>query len=441
MTLDVALLTMKLHSYLIKSRHGIYYLRIQRNGVDRRVSLRTRDPQTAQLAAYSLGATIARMDTKKTKGWTLEFEGKKISTDGTDQDHKNALEALAVLVMARAGIEDKSQPAAVQSTPTLKIICLRDAITEYRPFLDKSKQADKSKKMAISTVNDLSAKLGADFDMSKLDDNVIETVWLAARLGEVAKTTAKRDLSFIRAFVAWASDKKRMYCPAPLTLSLDAKGGHRGYFKANDLKIIFETLPAKADKPYKFWLPIIGLYTGARIGEIAAIRTDGIYRKAGIDAFFLPGTKTDSSPRHIPIHPDLISLGLLEYVASRVKQGHEHLFDITWSAANGPGGEASKWFGRFIRDAGIADKTKVFHSFRPTIVDHLRQHGAPFEPRCQYLGHDAGGGVHNKTYGREPFGLQVLQSEVVDKIDWLKYMGWSPDLAALKAKADALINR
>ena len=53
---------MKLKSFLVKSRHGIYYLRLQRHGKDRRISLRTRDPLIASISSYRLGALIARMD-------------------------------------------------------------------------------------------------------------------------------------------------------------------------------------------------------------------------------------------------------------------------------------------------------------------------------------------------------------------------------------------
>lgn len=100
---------MKLPSRVVKSRHGIYYLRIQRSGIDRRISLRTRDPLTASLAAYKLGATIARMDIDKLKDltvadikqWTIEADGVKITTVGSAEDHQNALEAIKLMLETR----------------------------------------------------------------------------------------------------------------------------------------------------------------------------------------------------------------------------------------------------------------------------------------------------------------------------------------------------
>ena len=63
-------------SLLQKSRHGIYYLRIQRAGIDRRISLRTRDPNQAKIAAAICHATLSHMkiDPTKIKGWTLRSD-------------------------------------------------------------------------------------------------------------------------------------------------------------------------------------------------------------------------------------------------------------------------------------------------------------------------------------------------------------------------------
>jgi hypothetical protein len=66
---------MRLYSYLYKNRLGIYYLRIQKNGVDKRISLRTRDPDVARLHSYKFGAKIAAM--KKNNGiseWGYKIE-------------------------------------------------------------------------------------------------------------------------------------------------------------------------------------------------------------------------------------------------------------------------------------------------------------------------------------------------------------------------------
>ena len=60
----------------MKNRNGNYYLRDQRNGSDRRISLLTKDPEKAKLAAHHFAVTLAEMkisnlDLNAIKSWTL----------------------------------------------------------------------------------------------------------------------------------------------------------------------------------------------------------------------------------------------------------------------------------------------------------------------------------------------------------------------------------
>jgi uncharacterized protein YdaU (DUF1376 family) len=205
----VALLTMRLYSRLKKSRHGIYYLRIQQYWNDRRWSLSTRDPELAAIAAYNLGAPIAKMkiDPSKVKSWTLESDGQnlKVTTEDNDEDRKSAIEAILAYAKVRVVLPHQSSSSGQQTTP-VPTISFGAAIKEYELHLMKSKLAEKSKKMALLTINNFMKKLGSDFDLSKLTDDVIESKWLEPKLSEVVETTTKRDLSFIKAFVAYAAD-------------------------------------------------------------------------------------------------------------------------------------------------------------------------------------------------------------------------------------------
>ncbi len=141
--------------------------------------------------------------------------------------------------------------------PLLSI--LAEAISEYTPALFESNQKEKSKRMALSVLNNLKLLLGENFNMSELDDYIIEDIWLEARLKTVTRTTAKRDLSFIRGFVAWAADRKRNYVPEKLTFAIEAKGENYEYFSQADLKNIFDNLPVIAENPMEFWVVILGL--------------------------------------------------------------------------------------------------------------------------------------------------------------------------------------
>lgn len=426
---------MKIHSHLKKSRHGIYYLRLQINGLDKRWSLGTRDLNQALIESHKLSATILQMkinqiNLDKVKTWTLESDGQsiKVKTEDNDADRKSATEALVALVQAQS---TKSQQAIAQNKSINPTVSLSHALIEYTTYITKTNTAEKSQRMALSAIHHLTNLLGADFNMSNLNDEVIEDKWIDNRLKEVAKTTVKRDLSFIRSFINWGADRKRKYCPAKLTTTMEATGENWAYLDKNDLSNIFSNLHSHVGKPYQLWIPLLGLYTGARVSELSSLKVNSIYEKSGLNVMHISGTKTDASDRHIPIHHDLLQLGFLEYVESRRIKNKVQLFDIS---KNDGGKVVSKWYTSYKKKIGLTDKHKVFHSFRPTLVDHLKQTGVDFEARCQYIGHDSGGGVHNKIYGRNELNLTIIKNNVVDKIDWLKYCGWQLDINFLKYK-------
>lgn len=433
---------MKLHSRLIKSRHGIYYFRIQQHGIDKRWSLGTRDPIKASIAAYKIGAKITGMkiDPSKIKGWTINIDGANIelSTEDNDADRQSAQIALkaALKTIALINQQPSQTKLGVLQTPTLS---LAEAISKYTPVLFESDQKEKSKRMALSVLNNLKELLGGNFNMSELDDYIIEDIWLESRLKTVTRTTAKRDLSFIRSFVAWAADRKRNFAPAKLTFAIEAKGENYEYFSQADLKNIFDNLPVLAENPLEFWVVILGLYTGGRIGEIAGMHTDYVLEKSSLPVMRLAGTKTDASDRIVPIHKDLIKLGFLDYVESRRNANKILLFDIAISQQNGPGAQASKFFTRFKNKIGIEDDLKVFHSFRHTITDLMNQASIGDKAGSQYTGHALEKSVRNGNYGRRLLSLEVMQAEVVDKINWFKYCSWEPDFEVLKKRAAELV--
>jgi hypothetical protein len=73
-------------------------------------------------------------------------------------------------------------------------------------------------------------------------------------------------------------------------------------------------------KPYQKWGPLIAIYTGARLNEIAQLELGDIKTEDGINYFDLNEStedkrlKNEASARKVPIHSQLIKLGLMDYV-------------------------------------------------------------------------------------------------------------------------------
>jgi len=85
-------------------------------------------------------------------------------------------------------------------------------------------------------------------------------------------------------------------------------------------------MPAGAQGAAGFWLPIAALFTGARQAELAGLRVSNVQELEGVPLLFIvvnrragKRIKTKASERVVPVHPELVKLGFLNYVAERAK--------------------------------------------------------------------------------------------------------------------------
>jgi len=82
-------------------------------------------------------------------------------------------------------------------------------------------------------------------------------------------------------------------------------------YDATDLKSIVGSKAYQELTGAKRWIPLIALYSGGRLEEVAGLRVKDIRTDDGVTFFaFEPhserGLKTDSSRRNVPVHPELI---------------------------------------------------------------------------------------------------------------------------------------
>ena len=192
-------------------------------------------------------------------------------------------------------------------------------------------------------------------------------------------------------------------------------------FNTADLKLIFEQSPmytgrrpvpdAPAARLAEFWLPLLALFTGARLDELGQLLVADVKREEGIDYLDLntldegKALKTATSRRRVPLHTELLRCGFLDYVARLRDKGERQVFPTlhpdklgSWTSA------LSKKLNRYLNDLGIVDRRKVVHSFRHTFKDACRRAKIEEEVHDALTGH-SGGGV-GRRYGGRP--LDVL---------------------------------
>ncbi|HDS1802201.1 TPA: site-specific integrase [Pseudomonas putida] len=168
-------------------------------------------------------------------------------------------------------------------------------------------------------------------------------------------------------------------------------------FERHDLVALLnhDALRKEARKhPWRYWLPLLGRTTGARLEELCQLRVDDFIEQQGIPCIRIDDSregqnlKNASSRRVLPLHPALLDLCLLQHVESMRAAGIVRVFPELEAVRGKLGHAASKWFGRYKAKLGITDPRKTFHSFRHTFIDDLRDAGVQDSLIKRMVGHE-----------------------------------------------------
>ena len=184
----------------------------------------------------------------------------------------------------------------------------------------------------------------------------------------------------------------------------------------------------------KYWLPILGYYTGCRLGELVQMAIEDVvsndtHPHLDINEKVLVGgstksVKSNAGLRKVPLHPDLIELGFLDFVAKRAKQDklNVRLFsEIPFGVDGQASTEYSKIFGRLMDKVGLKDPQLVFHSWRHGVEDALRDAGCQPYVIDRIIGHaDATmGGKYGKGVSLGVLAAAVCSMKLPVKLPYI----------------------
>ena len=157
------------------------------------------------------------------------------------------------------------------------------------------------------------------------------------------------------------------------------------------------------EEPSLGLIPAIAFFTGARLGEIVQLTRDDILSVEGIYVFDFNAKegkkiKNRASIRQVPIHS-----AILEEVLSLSRIAERELFSTN-------SGTYSKSFMTSLRGKiSIREPKKVFHSFRHTMKDNLRNAGVELVIQNAILGHTTKG--VGESYG-SGYTVKTLQEAI-----------------------------
>ncbi|EMR0465774.1 site-specific integrase [Stenotrophomonas maltophilia] len=170
-------------------------------------------------------------------------------------------------------------------------------------------------------------------------------------------------------------------------------------FTADELRTIFEPIRFKswASKyPHRWFGPMLGLYSGARVNEVAQLLAKDIEQVEGVWGFHVRAVaaenqsiKNPKTKRFVPIARAVLDAGLLDYIEDLKASGHRRLFpNLPFKTDGGYGAALSKQFSAYIKNkCGIEERGLGFHAFRHYVASELARLDADLVEIAPLTGH------------------------------------------------------
>jgi integrase len=267
----------------------------------------------------------------------------------------------------------------------------------------------------------------------------------AEQAKRLAEKTVKRHLSALAVFFKYAVDKGYMTVAARAEMVDDRSfktnvgaRDQRDAWTSEELKKLFAspvwtgchpTFRSQAGpeiiRDAFFWLPLLALFHGARLEEFADLYRRDVIKDGATWAIKIVATaedpetgqkarrlKTLGAARTIPLHPELIRLGFLDYVQETAPGPNDPLFpDI---APQGPDGKrgprVTRWFVEYRKTIGLYRPGVGMHAMRHTAITRLTDSIKGFKQKRHrdfMMGHAAGGTQGDVRYDK---GDQLAQA-------------------------------
>jgi integrase len=253
------------------------------------------------------------------------------------------------------------------------------------------------------------------------------------KLPPISAKTAKDTTVLIGEFLTWMETEgypvttglKGILSSVKSPKKKDAK--KRLPFSSDDLCRLFQSDPylkGQIKRASEYWIPLMALFTGARLAEIAQLHCSDLYEEQGVWVFDLNDDgdkqlKSDNSRRLVPVHSTLIGLGLLDFLKLRRKTS-SRLFPEEARTEQGKFDAYGKRFANFRKKTGViaAEGAMLdFHSFRHTVRTQLTEASVGESLIDDIIGHaSTSGSIGRRIYTHTQ--LIPQKKEAIEKITY-----------------------
>lgn len=257
----------------------------------------------------------------------------------------------------------------------------------------------------------------------KLRDKTIAEILTMKNITPMSLVTVNKYLVRISSLFKWAAKHQYISTNYAEGLALPTKkraSEDREPYSAEDIQVIVSKLNFDSAKPERYWIPMIGMYSGMRLDEICQLHIADIVKIDKIDCFNVNETgdkklKTETSRRIVPIHPKLVELGFIKYVDALRTGGKVRLWENLKKGRDGYSHDLGKWYQRFNRQEITKNPKRVFHSLRHTLANNLKQKGVQEVVIAEILGH----AVDSMTMSR--YGKRYESKVLLEALTMLDY--------------------
>lgn len=376
-----------------------------------------------------------------TYGALVDAAGQRdAATDAAKAAQEEAADAHRALVKVVNGGAQQPSPAPKGSG------LHRDSRKPFVDFIEAyfavKRIEGKQRTNKVTTFKEFASVVG-DKPIAEIDRNDIVEFHDRIRCGggkhgrTASYKTVNKKLSDIRTFFRWCKEQRNVIFSNPAEgFAADVSQSEREEaqdrrrpFTTSELQTIFQSplfrgckslsrvcVPGNVPcRDHRFWIPLVGLYSGLRLGEIECLEFEDIVDFHGRSAFWVHRgsshgnkkvVKNRASVRKVPIHPSLIQAGFQDFVEGRRKESKDGRIFPSFR------------YSRFFNDTllgeilGIKQPEICFHSLRHNFKDALRDATDDLEARDRLCGHAVPG--MSAVYGQK--FVSVEQAVAIDKV-------------------------
>ena len=400
-----------------------------------------------------LEKALAALQGGKARRWEVEVNGHRVNVpDHPDPDtnYRQMTETMARL----EALPPKA--AAVDPTkPLRQVLTIRDAAKKHLADLRARNLKPRTLMDSAHSLRLLAEILGADKPVSDIDledmrevrDNIARLPTNATKRGEFKALNAKgaillgtakntpgpagatmrkhrsRLSKFFNDLVKSDKIDRNPIHGVPFGADREEEETGRRPFTDEELHKIFEPVRFKAwasKAPHRWFGSMLGLYSGARVNEIAQLLAEDIQQQEGVWGFLVRPSKSKgksvknrASKRFVPFAQPVLDAGFLAYVDDLKAYGHARLFpNLPRKEDGGFGAYLSKQFSAYLKkECGISDLGLGFHGFRHTFATRLSRKRIGLEEIAPITGH-----VRTENVLRDAYIDTVLPADMVETL-------------------------